>query len=96
MYDVWKQRKQSKEQAQEVIKSLISDNYNAIEEHVIEFLDDAVNGDELLKSLEVLKGRRNRLFDVCDDLEDDIEWLSNAMTEIAAVEFPDGLSEERK
>lgn len=96
MYDVWKQRKQSKEQAQEVIKALINDNYNAIEEHVIEFLDDAVTGDELLKSLEVLKRRRNRLFDVCDDLEEDIEWLSNAMAEIATVEFPDGLPEERK
>ena len=96
MYDVWKQRKQSKEQAQEVIKTLIDDNYNAIEEHVIEFLDDAVTGDELLKSLEVLKSRRNRLFDVCDDLEEDIEWLSNVMTEIAAAEFPDGLPEEHK
>ena len=96
MYDVWKQRKQSKEQAQEVIKSLIDDNYNAIEEHVIEFLDDAVDGDKLLESLEVLKRRRNRLFDVCDDLEEDIEWLSNVMSEIAAVEFPDRLPEERK
>ena len=96
MYDVWKQRKQSKEQAQEVIKSLIDDNYNAIEEHVIEFLDDAVSGEDLLKSLEVLKGRRNRLFDVCDDLEEDIEWLSNVMSEIAAVEFPEGLPEEHK
>ena len=96
MYDVWKQRKQSKEQAQEVIKSLIDDNYNAIEEHVIEFLDDAVTGDKLLESLEVLKRRRNRLFEVCDDLEEDIEWLSNVMSEIAAVEFPDRLPEERK
>ena len=96
MYDVWKQRKQSKEQAQEVIKSLINDNYEAVEENVIEFLDDAVSGEDLLKSLESLKGRRKRLFDVCDDLEDDIEWLSNAMTEIAAVEFPDGLPEEHK
>lgn len=96
MYDVWKQRKQSKEQAQEVIKTLIDDNYNAIEEHVIEFLDDAVTGDKLLESLEVLKRRRNRLFEVCDDLEEDIEWLSNVMSEIAAVEFPDGLPEEHK
>ena len=96
MYDVWKQRKQSKEQAQEVIKTLIDDNYNAIEEHVIEFLDDAVTGDKLLESLEVLKRRRNRLFEVCDDLEEDIEWLSNVMTEIAAAEFPDGLPEEHK
>ena len=96
MYDVWKQRKQSKEQAQEVIKSLIDDNYNAIEEHVIEFLDDAVTGDKLLESLEVLKRRRNRLFEVCDDLEEDIEWLSNVMSEIAAVEFPARLPEERK
>ena len=96
MYDVWKQRKQHKEQAQKVIRSLIDDNYNAIEENVLEFLDDAVNGEELLKSLEVLKRRRNRLFDVCNDLEEDIEWLSNVMTEIAGVEFPDGLPEERK
>ena len=96
MYDVWKQRKQSKEQAQEVIKSLINDNYEAVEENVIEFLDDAVSGEDLLKSLESLKGRRNRLFAVCDDLEEDIEWLSNVMSEIAGVEFPDGLPEERK
>ena len=96
MYDVWKQRKQHKERAQEVIRSLINDNYNAIEEHVIEFLDDAVTGDKLLESLEVLKRRRNRLFEVCDDLEEDIEWLSNVMTEIAAAEFPDGLPEEHK
>lgn len=96
MYDVWKQRKQHKEQAQKVIRSLIDDNYNAIEENVLEFLDDAVKGDELLESLEVLKRRRNRLFDVCNDLEEDIEWLSNVMTEIAGVEFPDGLPEEHK
>lgn len=96
MYDVWKQRKQHKEQAQKVIRSLINDNYNAIEEHVVEFLDDDVNGDELLESLEVLKRRRNRLFDICDDLEEDIEWLSNVVSEIAAAEFPDGLPEEHK
>lgn len=96
MYDFWNKRKQSKEQAKEVIQSLINDNLEAVNETVIEFLDEAIDGAQLLEDLIKLREKRNRLFAVREDLEDEIGWLSNAMAEVKDIEYPDGVPEESK
>jgi hypothetical protein len=96
MYEVWGKMKKSKEQAAEVIQSLISDNVEAVDNAVIEFMDEACDGDTLCKELTSLRNRRNRLFAVREDLEEEIEWLSRAMAEVVDIEFPDGLPEELK
>ena len=77
MKELWNNRKTEKETALKTINQLIRMNVEEIDEYVIEYLDDARSGEELLVELERLKSVRNSLLDVKEGLEQDIAGLQD-------------------
>lgn len=77
MKEVWNEKKKFYERGVKNIQALISKNVDEIDECVIEYLDEAINEEELITSLRELRSERNKLFDVRDILESKIRTLNS-------------------